>query len=420
MTIAQRTAAIALGALLLAASAPADAERDEHDYTPIQPGALLGTPCTLNFVWRGAEGVLYVGAAAHCVGGVGSRPIAPGLGTFGTVVFSDSATAAEFYAGLPQFEYALIRVDDDKQRLVNPAMRYWGGPTGIAEEAAPGTSTLHYGQGLIYQSTEPSRARVGVLQDLREGGIWDGWWHGDYPFLGGDSGSPVLTGDGRALGFVNNLAATWGEPAAVSGPGMALVRERLHAAGFDVELVTAPFASLAEPSGVASKALALGSRCASAPVARIDSPDACVRNVYYEYHALSANDPVESWDVFPWLAMANPTATCYPLPYYPNYYVRWCEESVLVLETPGTLRLDLSWPNAADDLDLFLYDAGGSLVASSAQSAGTSETVVAPSLPAAHYRIVVVPRHAVGVENFQEAPPEGTRLAAALAALPGP
>jgi hypothetical protein len=106
-------------------------------------------------------------------------------------------------------DFALIRIHPDDVSRVNPAMRFFGGPVDIASSA----STLHK---VITYGNTPLRPGVGLGNAFhthaREGyvltGSGGGWSHQVYtvtPGLPGDSGSGVMTGDGRGLGILVTL-----------------------------------------------------------------------------------------------------------------------------------------------------------------------------------------------------------------------
>ncbi|MEA3199838.1 MAG: hypothetical protein QOE90_1266 [Thermoplasmata archaeon] len=216
-----------------------------HAYKPIQPGAQQvdgDNWCTLDFVFRDAAS-LYIGGAAHCSPAVGARVASPTLGAFGTVVYK-SFTSAN---GHSAEDFALYLIDADKVDQVDPAVRNWGGPTGVAEAPAPGTLLMHTGHGAYVSSAAPLRPRLAVLQgvngadSLTTGSAYEGWYLAEAAVLGGDSGSPMLTQDGAALGTVIGVAATYGDAAILNGPTLPLILADLRAAGLDVSLVTAPF-----------------------------------------------------------------------------------------------------------------------------------------------------------------------------------
>jgi len=196
----------------------------------IQPGAAISTPiggCTLNFVYEDQFGVTYVGTAGHCAN-VGHR-IESGDGTeFGTIVFSENA--------YPVNDFALIKIDEEDLGLVSPAMRYWGGPTGLFEfgvdTAARNDQVLSYGYGLGYGTTEYTRRRTGLLQTIHPQR-----YSAALNCIFGDSGGPVIHGPtGKALGVIDVLAAP--------GTGGVLIENALKRVrilmGLELTVQTAP------------------------------------------------------------------------------------------------------------------------------------------------------------------------------------
>src|SRR5688572_14326238 len=128
---------------------------DQSYYTAIQPGApvkiypgeayspeLRDSPfgvCTLNFVFRGREAKpagqrasgkvhTYIGDAGHCLRAVGQRVASPEIGEFGTVAFRLSCRLEPCEGRPREDDFGLIRIDEDKVHLVNPAMRGFGQP----------------------------------------------------------------------------------------------------------------------------------------------------------------------------------------------------------------------------------------------------------------------------------------------------
>jgi hypothetical protein len=195
----------------------------------IQPGSRItsgNSACTMNFIYRDVvseygsttsttsrarrttsttdlteddaivaeEPWLYAGTAGHCVSGIGAR-VANKDGEFGTVAFSvlDDDRGEDF---------AFIRIDRDKEHLVNPSMLGFGGPNGVisGEEAQPGDGAHVYGHGLVFGETELTRPRSGILNESDSQ-----FYRATLPVIFGDSGGPVLHEDGSALGIVAHL-----------------------------------------------------------------------------------------------------------------------------------------------------------------------------------------------------------------------
>lgn len=225
ITASRRAARPTLGLLVLLATIGGPPTRAAD--TAIQPGAQITAPagCTMNFVFHAVADptVLYIGTAGHCVGGVGDR-VSSREGPFGTVVFKVLNGHDDF---------TLIEIDPDRRADVNPAVRRWGGPSGVttADTTRVGDLTLQYGYGIVYGSTEPTRSRAGVLWNDN-----DQEYHAEHPAIFGDSGGPVLHGSGRALGITATIGGHL-----MNGPTVERVLNLLAAKGIHVALVTAAF-----------------------------------------------------------------------------------------------------------------------------------------------------------------------------------
>jgi hypothetical protein len=170
----------------------------------IQPGASLefgNSFCTMNWVYNGADGSTYVGAARHCTTGVGQEvDLATGsLGTpierIGTVTYTSAA-----------LDFLLIRVDAGVLGQVSAAMAgHPAIPTGVSttSTAAVGDVVQYSGHGVGFDETAPTQQqRVGVL------GFNDGSQHYSYGAVTpGDSGGPVadVTDGNKALGIVDTV-----------------------------------------------------------------------------------------------------------------------------------------------------------------------------------------------------------------------
>lgn len=185
--------------------------------------------CTANFVFTDGDGHRYIGTAGHCA------PVPRGVHTWtypegplalhGTHM-EDAVPIGHFvYAGstlvpsrlpvplvglVPEWDLALIRLDPDV--AVDPQMAHFGGPTGLNEDLSPLPHLLHhYGWGVHGVNGEPEvpdccaheqpfHGRTALAPSLSD------------PLLvhvfdvagGGDSGSPVVSADGRAVGVVSS------------------------------------------------------------------------------------------------------------------------------------------------------------------------------------------------------------------------
>jgi hypothetical protein len=234
-TAAARRARLPIASLLAAAAVaavlvPAPA-RAVPPTKPIQPGAEVqigGAFCTLNFVFRSGS-AYYIGTAGHCAASTGQRALAGSL-DFGSVVFTRNDATLDF---------ALIRIDAGDVDQMEPAVRQWGGPTGILGRTAgaQGDVVNFYGYGLVLGSLAQTRPRQGVLVSYGST-----HYQMDAPAVNGDSGAPVLHAEtGRALGIVSEYGFNETIPTTDYGPTMANIRDRLETAGYDLTLVTATY-----------------------------------------------------------------------------------------------------------------------------------------------------------------------------------
>lgn len=194
----------------------------------IQPGARMTNGCTMNFVFRDSLGRLYFGTAGHCVN-PGQRVGIAGVGaSVATVVFDG-------YPGT--IDFALARIDAAFYGFVDPTLCHWGGPAGVNTAPATGQTTHIYGWGNIYSDTELTRPRPGVVRSSTSAEV---------TYIGfaqpGDSGSPLASGDGNALGVhvrstlsVGSIRVDPSNKVATRIDAAMLFAERVT--GLDLELV---------------------------------------------------------------------------------------------------------------------------------------------------------------------------------------
>lgn len=251
-----------------------------HDERPVQPGApyypdasnTLAGSCTLNFIFRDPVGTLFVGTAGHCHRDmpIGTRAGVPGVGAFGSLAFVE-----EYSDPLRWMDFALIQIDADKHHLVDPAMRVYGGPTDVQTVFTPGTPTLLYGHPVIISATEATRAlRPGVLEYVKEDPNWvpnPGWYVATNPTYAGNSGGPIITIDGKALGVVSFLAVQ--DKGLTGGPTIETSLAWMIEQGWDLELVKAPFDAVG-----AAQAATLGmvEHCQGNTLGDASNPTACI------------------------------------------------------------------------------------------------------------------------------------------------
>ncbi|MEX2291332.1 MAG: trypsin-like peptidase domain-containing protein [Mycobacteriales bacterium] len=215
-------AALTFGSLV--AAAPASAA---HTGPTIHPGVqtyTAGAQCTANFVFTDRTDT-YIGQAAHCSGTGGSTETngcrAKSL-PLGTKVTVDGATRpatmvynswltmrarGEKDANACAYnDFALLRLDRADARRVSPSIPVLGGPTGINTAGTRfGASVYSYGN----SSLRFGISRLSPKEGLSLGTSGGGWMHAVYtatPGIPGDSGSPFVDAQGRALGVLSTLA----------------------------------------------------------------------------------------------------------------------------------------------------------------------------------------------------------------------
>jgi hypothetical protein len=195
----------------------------------IRPGVQTKSPgqCTANFVFYDDDGV-YLGQAAHCAGTggetdtdgckTGSKPLGSavrieGATKPGKLVYSSwlaMRKAGETDTETCAFnDLALVKIDPDDEKLVNPSIPKFGGPQGMgtglidSQVYTYGNSELRLGIALL-------SPKNGILVDNSP----EGWSHTVYtltPGIPGDSGSAVLNSKGQALGTLSTVMFT-GKP----------------------------------------------------------------------------------------------------------------------------------------------------------------------------------------------------------------
>jgi len=183
-----------------------------------------GAQCTSNFVFYDATDV-YLGMAAHCatLGSSTQTTCTTPVRAPGTTVWVEGAqfpaqmSYNSWYTmqqeGEPWWtdacyynDFALVKLDPRDHKLVYPGLLHFGGPTGLAKawHHEAGDAVHSYGRSGLRPLDSPL--------DWKSGWIWASCWCGwtttiytESPGIPGDSGSPVLLGDGRAHGVVSTL-----------------------------------------------------------------------------------------------------------------------------------------------------------------------------------------------------------------------
>src|SRR5467141_1978 len=173
----------------------------------VRPGAIVLTDvgqCTLNFLFQGSDGSRYIGTAGHCIlgtspigGDVGEMTWAPGAGP---VARDDGGNRiGEFAYAILQDpkDFSLIRLD--LQVEANAGMCHFGGPTAVNDDQ-PGllqpVVLNWFGNGIGVGAVVPARSALAA-----------GMPNPDHVFaqgvaVPGDSGSGVISSDGRAVGVL--------------------------------------------------------------------------------------------------------------------------------------------------------------------------------------------------------------------------
>jgi hypothetical protein len=183
-----------------------------------------GGQCTANFIFTAGSDIL-IGQAAHC-SGLGAATDTDGCDTDslpfgtsveiqgadhpGTLVYSSWLTmqaVGETDSNACAYnDFALVRVDPRDHDKVNPSLPAWGGPSGIDTDGSPsGESVYTYGNSSLRLGLTALSPKTGTSL----GTSGDGWTTTVYtatPGIPGDSGSPVLSENGQALGVLVTVA----------------------------------------------------------------------------------------------------------------------------------------------------------------------------------------------------------------------
>lgn len=211
----------------------------------VRPGAFLIVPsanagCTMGFLYSDAKRRYYMTTAGHCV-------VADGVqktwheGTGPVVTDSNGRPIGRFVFASLKGEYDIGVILVLKGVSVKASVCHFGGPTSLTKSKTDDVVILeHYGNATLLGELLP--ARTGVTS-----GMPDTYWVATLmPSSFGDSGGPVLTASGKAVGFVIALGfgAYTGVPAhagvvivARLGPQMSLAQKALKRT---LKLRTAP------------------------------------------------------------------------------------------------------------------------------------------------------------------------------------
>jgi hypothetical protein len=204
--------------VLRVAAAPSDRARvvAQRSCPGVRPGGAVVTPlglCTLNFLFRGSDGADYMGTAGHCVlerTAVKEAVFDAGTGPLASDV-AGSRIGTFAYAALDdERDFALVRLDPGV--AASPAICGYGGPTHLdTAPVAPVTALHYFAQGAFTGDLVPARALFALGQDalsVTSVGLASP----------GDSGGPVIRGDGGAVGLL--VATGPGLPLSLLGAGL--------------------------------------------------------------------------------------------------------------------------------------------------------------------------------------------------------
>lgn len=176
----------------------------------VRPGGQVQTDiglCTFNFLFTALDGNRYIGTAGHCILGVpeptedGSPEDQVGEKVYpvggGPEALVGGERVGEFaYAVLEDpKDFALIRLDPGVE--ASPEMCHFGGPTGTNTDVSADTVTLEYfGRGVGVGTALPARSGVALGLPSPD------HVYGFGVAVPGDSGSGVISSDGRAVGVL--------------------------------------------------------------------------------------------------------------------------------------------------------------------------------------------------------------------------
>jgi len=215
----------------------------------VRPGAIVLTDvgqCTLNFLFQGSDGIRYIGTAGHCIlgtspigGDVGEMAWAPGTGP----VARDAGgnPIGEFAYAILQDpkDFSLIRLDPLVEASAD--MCHFGGPTAVNDDRPDITQPVvlnWYGNGIVVGTLLPARSALAAGMPDPDHVFADG------AAAPGDSGSGIISSDGRAVGVVVTVGVQIGTSFDSGVIGITRLTPQVERAqqvlGVDLALQTAP------------------------------------------------------------------------------------------------------------------------------------------------------------------------------------
>lgn len=204
---------------------PSGVEFNFVGFTGIRPGAWMISPnwCTMNFVFNATgtlgSGPYYIGTAKHCVqeqdGSLQTDPaenvigkevvlvVAMAPGEVARVMRVGTVSHATAGNGSIGNDFALVQIDSALEPYISPSTAIIGGPTSVFSGKTLEPVKM-VGHGLVVGTG--GNARAGVISAYNES-IRKGYGYGMVtPVVNGDSGAPVITASGGAVGNATQIA----------------------------------------------------------------------------------------------------------------------------------------------------------------------------------------------------------------------
>lgn len=213
-------AVLALVAVPLSAASAAAGGWPDLSEADIRPGvgivdhSILSNSCTAAFVYSDAANeTLYISTASHCFpnGQIGDHVEIGGIAAAGEIAYCswrhtepyDVCSDGDATVDDPN-DFALVRIHDHHRDEVHPAIKHWGGPTGTATDTDLGDPLTTSGASPLHP--DQTDAREGYVIDELDDSDWTTEGYFFHPSISGDSGSPVMTADGQALGVMSYIS----------------------------------------------------------------------------------------------------------------------------------------------------------------------------------------------------------------------
>ncbi|MGH2691107.1 MAG: trypsin-like serine protease [Actinomycetota bacterium] len=222
--------------------------------TDVRPGGPVWTervladePCTLNFLFKGyrideegrrVETGTYMGTAGHCILAEGEEVWAAGEGPPAWDAEDRQLGRFAYSANAGDADFALIRLDEGVE--ASPQMCEFGGPTGINTQLTSDPEIVRYsGQGIGIRDV--ASGRQGLARNMSDPYVV----YALGAAINGDSGSPAIDEEGKAVGVVVAIAAQTNPPEANVritrlGPQITRAAELLE---MELELQTSPLSA---------------------------------------------------------------------------------------------------------------------------------------------------------------------------------